>query len=444
MRILTSTDAPPLLQRLVQVQPGELPALVWSFLYFFSLLCGYYVLRPVRDEMGIQGGIENLQWVFTGTFVVMLAAVPLYGWSVARLPRRYLLPAVYLFFIAILLGFYLLMRTDLAPEATARAFFIWASVFNLFVVSVFWSFMADLFSNVQARRLFGFIAAGGSAGAVTGPALTTVLAPMLGPANLLLVASAFLAIALLCIRRLLVWSGSVTQPANTAQATVMARGTGGSLWAGLRQVLASSYLQGICLYILLYSTLSTFLYFEQAHIVQNAFDQPGERTRLFAAVDLAVNSLAIFVQLFFTARVVRRFGVGGTLALVPLGVAAGLVALGAFPGLIALFSVQILRRAGNYAVSRPAREMLFTVVNREQRYKAKNVIDTLVYRAGDAASAWLYTGLVSLGLGLSAIAYIGVPLALLWACNGTLLGRRQEQLRKHVNKGSSAYEYGKD
>ena len=152
MKILTARDAPPLLQRLVQVQPGELPALVWSFLYFFSLLCGYYVLRPVRDEMGIQGGIENLQWVFTGTFVVMLAAVPLYGWGVARLPRRYLLPAVYLFFITILLGFYLLMRTGLVPEATARAFFIWASVFNLFVVSVFWGFMADLFSNVQVRR----------------------------------------------------------------------------------------------------------------------------------------------------------------------------------------------------------------------------------------------------------------------------------------------------
>jgi AAA family ATP:ADP antiporter len=427
----TESGAPPLLQRLLPARPGELRALAWSFLYFFSLLCGYYVLRPVRDEMGIQGGVEQLQWVFTGTFVVMLAVVPLYGWAVARLPRRRLLPAVYLFFIANLLVFHLLMDAGLAPAATARAFFIWVSVFNLFVVSVFWSFMADLFSNVQARRLFGFIAAGGSAGAVTGPALTTALAPLLGPANLLLVSAAFLAVALLCIGRLLAWSA--TAPGNTDQAAA-ARGTGGGLWAGLRQVLVSRYLLGICLYVLLYTTLSTFLYFEQAHIVRDAFDDPGERTRLFAAIDLAVNALTIVVQLFLTARIVRWLGVGGTLALVPLGVAAGLVALGAFPGLVALVSVQVLRRAGGYAVSRPAREMLFTVVDREQRYKAKNVIDTLVYRGGDAASAWLYTGLAALGFGLGAIAFIGVPLALLWAYNGVVLGRRQERLHERATE----------
>ena len=427
----TATNTP-LLQRLVSYRPGELRGLGWSFLYFFSLLCGYYVLRPVRDEMGIQGGVENLQWVFTGTFLVMLAAVPLYGWAVARLPRRRLLPAVYLFFIANLLVFYLLLRTDLAPAASARAFFIWVSVFNLFVVSVFWSFMADLYSNAQARRLFGFIAAGGSAGAVTGPALTTALAPLLGPSNLLLVAAGFLSAAMLSIGRLLAWSA--TRPGKDEQAAAAARGTGGSLWAGLRQLLVSRYLLGICLYILLYTTLSTFLYFEQAHIVKAAFDDPGERTRLFAAIDLAVNVLTIVVQLFFTARVLRWFGVGGTLAFVPLGVAAGLVALGAFPGLVALFSVQVLRRAGSYAISRPARELLFTVVGREERYKAKNVIDTLVYRGGDAASAWLYTGLASLGLGLGAIAFIGVPLALLWAYNGILLGRSQEVLRERQNE----------
>jgi AAA family ATP:ADP antiporter len=434
---MTTTGATAWLQRLLPARAGEVRALAWSFLYFFSLLCGYYVLRPVRDEMGIQGGVENLQWVFTGTFVVMLAAVPLYGWAVGRLPRRRLLPAVYLFFIANLLVFYLLMDAGVAPAATARAFFIWVSVFNLFVVSVFWSFMADLYNNAQARRLFGFIAAGGSAGAVTGPALTTVLAPLLGPANLLLVSTAFLAVALLCIGRLLAWSA--TPAANSTRAAAAAHGTGGGLWAGLRQVLVSRYLLGICLYILLYTTLSTFLYFEQAHIIRDAFADPGERTRVFAAIDLAVNSLTIVLQVLLTAHVVRWIGVGGTLALVPLGVAAGLVALGAFPGLVALVSLQVLRRAGNYAVSRPAREMLFTVVNREERYKAKNVIDTLVYRGGDAASAWLYTGLAALGLGLGAIAYLGVPLALLWAYNGVLLGRRQERLRELGNTGEKAY-----
>jgi len=436
---MSSVTRQPLLQRLVQVQRGEVSALVWSFLYFFSLLCGYYVLRPVRDEMGIQGGVENLQWVFSGTFVVMLAAVPLYGWAVARLPRRRLLPAVYLFFIANLLGFYLFMRAGIAPVAAARAFFIWVSVFNLFVVSVFWSVMADIFSNAQARRLFGFIAAGGSAGAVTGPALTTLLAPQLGPTNLLLVSAGFLSITLLCIARLL--KGDAERPGGTAQTSAGAQGTGGGLWAGLRQVLASRYLLGICLYVLLYTTLSTVLYFEQAHIVKAAFEDSGQRTAFFAGIDLAVNTLTVLAQIFVTARVVRWLGVGGALAFLPLGVAAGLIALGAFPGLVVLVTVQVLRRAGHYAVSRPAREMLFTVVGREERYKAKSVIDTLVYRGGDAASAWLYTGLSALGLGLSAIAFIGVPIALVWAYNGMRLGRRQDRLRERIN-GRRRAEHG--
>jgi len=424
--------------RVVQVRPQELRPLVWSFLYFFALLCGYYLLRPVRDEMGIQGGVENLHWVFTGTFLVMLAAVPLYGWAVARLPRRRLLPAVYLFFIATLLAFHLLMRAGLAPAATARAFFIWVSVLNLFVVSVFWSFMADIYSNTEARRLFGPIAAGGSAGAVTGPVLTTALAPLIGPANLLLVSAAFLVAALLCIRQLLAWSATKSETA--AQGSRVERGTGGSLWAGLREVSASRYLLGICLYVLLYTTLSTFLYFEQAHIVREAFDEPGARTALFAAIDLAVNVLTVLAQLFVTARLVHWLGVAGTLALVPLGLAVGLTALGAFPGLIALVAVQVLRRAGNYAMAKPAREMLFTVVEREERYKAKSVIDTLVYRGGDAASAWLYAGLSALGLGLGAIAFLGVPLALAWAYNGVRLGRAQERLRKQLNERRVAHD----
>lgn len=425
--------------RLVQVRPDELRVLAWSFLYFFSLLCSYYILRPVRDEMGIQGGVENLQWVFSGTFIVMLAAVPLYGWAVARLPRRRLLPAVYLFFIANLLVFYVLMRAGIAPAATARAFFIWVSVFNLFVVSVFWSFMADIFSNAQARRLFGFIAAGGSAGAVTGPALTTVLAPSLGPTNLLLISTLFLLVTLVCIRQLLKGTAPGMNTAGMNTTDQVEQGTGGGLWAGLRQVLASRYLLGICLYVLLYTTLSTFLYFEQAHIVKAAFADSGERTRLFAAIDLAVNALTIGAQVFFTARVVRWLGVSGALALIPLGVAAGLLALGAFPGLVVLVAVQVLRRAGQYAISKPAREMLFTVVERETRYKAKSVIDTLVYRGGDAASAWLYAGLSALGLGLSAIAFIGVPLALVWAYNGVLLGRRQERLREQLEQRSAEH-----
>lgn len=408
-----------------RMAPGEGTAALWAFAYFFALLSSYYILRPVRDEMGILGGVENLHWLFTGTFVAMLAAVPLYGVAVRRWPRRHLLPRVYLFFILNLLVFYGLFRAGLAEAWLARAFFIWLSVFNLFVVSVFWSFMADLFSNAQARRLFGFVAAGGSAGAIAGPALTAGLAATLGTVNLLLVSAALLGLAVVCIHGLLAWDNP-QRPGGDPRAEAA---LGGSALAGFTLLLRSPYLLGIALFILLYTTLSTFLYFEQAHIVRAAFSDSTQRTALFAGIDLAVNTLTVLAQLFLTGRLVERMGLAATLALIPAFLMVGFAALGAAPVLGVLVAVQVLRRAGNYAIARPAREMLFTVVDRESRYKAKNVIDTVVYRGGDALSGWAFAGLTALGLGLSAIAWLGVPLAAAWLAVGLWLGRRQEQLR---------------
>ena len=389
------------LTRLVSVEAGEWRALCWSFAYFFSLLCGYYILRPVRDAMGIAGGVQQLQWLFTGTFVAMLAAMPLYGWVTSRFPRRRFLPYVYYFFIANLLLFYALFEAGDPGAWVARAFFIWASVYNLFVVSVFWSFMADLYSNPQARRLFGFIAAGGTA--------------------------AFLVVAVLCIHRLIAWRKQVPA-AQTEQAVGEERAMGGGILAGIRLVACSPYLLGICLLMLLFTTLSTFLYFQQAQIVRDSFVNSAERTAVFAAIDLTVNSLTILLQVFLTARIVRMLGVGGTLALIPLLLAAGFTALGMAPVLAVLIVVQILRRAGEYAITRPAREMLYVVLAREEKYKAKNFIDTVVYRGGDAVSGWAYAGLRALGLGLGAIAFIAVPLALVWAWVAFKIGRRQEAL----------------
>ena len=429
--------------RAVGAEPGELPALLVAFAYFFSLLCAYYILRPLRDEMGIQGGVEQLQWTFTGTFVAMLLAVPLFGWAVARYPRRRLLPVVYGFFIANLLIFYALFQGDWARPWVARAFFIWVSVFNLFIVSVFWSFMADVFSNAQARRLFGVIAAGGSAGAVVGPALTAVLSTRVGTAELLLVSVAFLLACLLCVRALLRWRRrpgtagapdmrNVTQGADDADAAIH-----GGVLEGAVRVLRSPYLLAICLFVLLYTSLSTFLYFEQAHIVRAAFDDPARRTALFAGIDLAVNALTLLAQLFVTARLIARLGLGATLALVPLGLAAGFAVLAVQPALGVLVALQVLRRAGNYAFTRPGREILFTVLPRTDKYKSKNFIDTVVYRGGDALSAWAFAGLAGLGLGLSAIAWLAVPLALLWAGLGVWLGRRQEALRRNPSSPAS-------
>ncbi len=419
-------------RRLVAVEPGEVAALLWSFAYFFLLLCSYYILRPLRDEMGIAGGVQQLPWVFTGTFVAMLTAVPLFGWCAARFSRRKLLPVVYYFFAANLLLFYALFQFEGHAALTARAFFIWVSVFNLFVVSVFWSFMVDLYTNAQARRLFGFVAAGGSAGAVTGPLLTASLVKSFGPVNLLPVSCALLLAAVVCIHRLVRWAQ--TPPRTESESVQAGRPLGGSMWAGFALVARTPYLLGIGLFIWLFTTLSTFLYFEQAHIVSATYADPADRTQLFALIDLGVNVLTITIQVFLTGRLLKWLGVPLTLALVPLFSAAGFIALGAAPVLPVLVAFQIARRAGDYAVMRPTREILFTVVGRETKYKAKNFIDTVVYRGGDAISGWAFAGLKALGLGLTGIAVLSVPLALLWAWLGIRLGRRQEALRGSVVK----------
>lgn len=419
------------LQRLVAVEPQEVRALLWAFSYFFALLCSYYIVRPMRDEMGVAGGVENLQWLFTGTFLAMLAAVPLFGWATSRYSRRTFLPLVYGFFIANLLLFFVLFRSGLTHAWVARAFFIWASVFNLFIVSVFWSYMADLFDDNQAKRLFGFIAAGGTAGALAGPALTATLAIPLGPTNLLPVSAALLGWAVLCIHRLGAWSDNPDHKGGTngndrTSDDFSSPALGGGALAGLKLVARSPYLLGICLLILLYTTLSTFLYFQQAQIVRDSFSDPAKRTTVFAAMDFATNGLTIIIQVFLTGRIVKALGMPWALALIPLLLGAGFLALGFAPVLAVLVTVQVLRRAGNYAIMKPSREMLFVVIGREEKYKAKNVIDTVIYRSGDVVSAWAYTGLQALGLGLSAIAFLAVPLTGLWAFICYRLGRTQE------------------
>ena len=423
--------------RAIQVEPGEIRALSWSFLYFFVLLCAYYIVRPMRDEMGILGGVENLQWMFTGTLLAMTAAVPLFGWVSSRFPRRQFLPFVYFFFILTLLAFYSMMGGHVAEHIVARAFFIWASVFNLFVVSVFWSFMNDIFSNAQARRLFGVIAAGGTAGALTGPALTTLLVEPMGTRNLLLVSAALLSVAIVCITQLSSWSAQQPDSEERVSTEVAEKPMGGGIWHGIQLVIQSPYLIGICFLMLLFTSLATFLYFMQAQIVRDAFSSSSDRTALFAVIDLSVNALTLLFQFFFTSRLVKWLGLGVVLAIVPLLLATGFVALGIAPVLTVLVVVQVIRRAGNYAITRPAREMLYVVLGREEKYKAKNFIDTVVYRTGDAISAWLYAGLRSLGVGLSAIAFIAVPLALVWAWLGFGLGKQQNQLaNEHEGKST--------
>lgn len=435
------------LLKTVQVEPGEGRALLWSFSYFFALLCSYYIVRPMRDEMGILGGVENLQWLFTGTLLAMTAAIPLFGWVSSRFPRRQFLPYVYFFFIITLLLFYSLMGGQDAPAYVARAFFIWTSVFSLFVVSVFWSFMTDLYSNAQARRLFGFIAAGGTVGALTGPALTALLVQPLGARNLLLLSALFLSWAIVCIARLSVWSESTVTGKDEPPVRQNEELIRGGLWAGVGLVVRSPYLLGICLLMLLFTTLATFLYFMQAQFIRDAFTDSAQRVAVFASIDLAVNALTLVVQVFLTSRLIKWFGLAAVLAIIPVLLAIGFTLLGIAPVLVVLLVVQVVRRAGNYAVMRPAREMLYVVLKREEKYKAKNFIDTVVYRSGDAISAWVYAGMRSLGMSLSAIALIAVPLALVWAWVAFGLGRKQTRIAENEllsDGGAEDEKYSKD
>jgi len=420
------------LGRVLVLRPGEGRALAWSFGYFFCLLAGYYVLRPLRDEMGIAGGVRNLQWLFTATFVAMLVAVPVFGAMVARLPRRRFVPLVYHFFVANIAIFWLLLSLDIGTVHVARVFFVWISVFNLFAVSVFWSFMADLYASEQGKRLFGFIAAGGSAGALLGPALTVGLAVPLGPVNLLIVAALFLELAVLCARRL----ESAAASAGSAQlapaaAPAAATALGGGWFAGIAMVLRSPYLAGIALWVSLLSLAGTFLYFQQANIVAAASDDPGVRTRIFASIDLAIGILTIIVQFFATGRLMARFGVGRAAALLPLVFGLGFLALAFTPMLLVVVAFQALQRTANFALSNPAREVLFTVLEREEKYKAKNVIDIVVFRGADAASGWLFALLRGAGLELSAISLATVPLAAAWLVLALALGRAHERRARH-------------
>lgn len=443
------------LQRIVAVQDSEIRALLWSCAYFFCVLASYSVLRPLREQMGIKGGTQNLKWLFTGTFVGMLIANPLYAAIVTRYPRRKFIPIAYHFFSLNLLGFYLALRFLPADSAAnvARVFFVWLSVFNLFVISVFWSFMADIFGLEQSKRLFGFIAVGGSLGAIAGSGLTVALAEFIGPVNLFWLSIVFLQGAVLAVRVLVRVCNVEDEFAPRARApaaipaavpleqTAFVEGAErGGLFTGIQLVLRSPYLQGICLYLFFYTLSSTFLYFEQAHIVEAAVTSDAGRTELFASIDFWVNVISIAIQIFLTGRIIRAFGVGFMLFSQPLLALVAFACLGWSPTLGVIVAIQVILRASNFAMAKPARETLYTVVGREAKYKSKSFIDTFIYRGGDALGGWAFDGLQKLALSLSQIAFIGVPIAVAWIAVGVLLGKKQERLAEARGEVSSSGE----
>jgi ATP:ADP antiporter, AAA family len=431
-----------LAQRAIYVREGEIAALVFSCAYFFLILTAYYILRPIRDEMGVAGGVQNLAFLFTGTLIGTLILHPFYARLVSQLPRRRFIAIAYRFFILKLVGFFLLFSFSDPKQSVwvGRFFFIWLSIFNLFIISVFWSFMADIYRPAQSKRLFGVVAVGGTLGALLGSTITTSLVGVLGAVNLLLVSALFLEFAVRVSRALDRHEESLAQEAHAeaveappdeiyeAPPDPKAHGReiiGGGVTEGIRHVLKSPYLLGIAALMLMYTIAATFLYFQRIDVVARVFaDDPQGRIQLFAGMDLATNILTLGTQIFLTGRLLRWFGVGFGLAFLPAVSLIGFGILGAAPLLAVIVVFEVLRRAGNFALSRPAREVLYTVLPRTDKYKAKNFNDTFVYRAGDQIGSWSYTAMAWLGLGLSGLALTMVPLSLAWFLLALWLGKQ--------------------
>jgi AAA family ATP:ADP antiporter len=469
-----------LVTRSVDLREGEGAALGWSFAYYFLLLCSYYILRPIRDEMGIAGGVDNLAWLFTGTLVGMLLIHPVFTSLVKSLPRKRFVPLTYRFFIANLVIFFVLFQVVPIEDSVwiGRIFFIWVSIFNLFVISVFWSFMTDIYRSAQSKRLFGMLAVGGTVGAMTGSGITSALVQALGPVNLLLISALMLEaaarvsgalekaeqeLALAALRdeqedkdkvqvKEELFAGEPA-PTDTGNPTRSGNPTervpetdsgdadrqarvrqqvadkqqeviGGGVLDGVRDVLRSPYLLGIALLMLLFTVTSTYLYFMQLDVVSGASEDSRVRTQLLANIDLIVNIITLITQLFLTGRILRWLGVGLSLAFLPLLSLIGFGLVGVAPALAVVLVFQIVRRAGNFAIQRPSREVLYTVLPRTEKYKAKNFNDTFVYRVGDQVGAWSYTLMGSLGLGVSGLALSMVPVSAVWLLLALWLGAK--------------------
>jgi len=433
------------LKKIIPVEREEWGPVLLATGYGFCILFSYYILRAVRDEISAADR-GNLQYLWTVVFFVMLLAVPLYSALVSRFSRGFFIPLANRFFALNLVAFYVALEF-LPLEARPwidRVFYVWASVFALFVVTVFWGFIVDLFRDHQGKRVFGFIAVGSSLGGIFGSLLTSQIAELVPTFLLLLIAVVPLEAA-----AWLAWL--LHRRAGEGQETLRQEGPDripGGAWSGIGVVFRSPYLRAIAGYIFLMTFASTVLYFQQADLVGEAIADRGARTVFFARIDLAVNVLTIGAQGLLAAHVIRWIGIGLSLAFLPALAFLGFLGLGTYPLLAVLVGLQVLYRSGRYALTRPAREVLFTVVNREERYKSKAFIDAAVYRGGDLVNGWIYTGLSNLGLAVGAISLVAMPVMVVWVGLGLFLGKAQEERVSAIREekltppGSAAREGG--
>lgn len=424
------------LHHFVSVKPREVPALLAACAYFFLILCAYYIIRPIRDEMVIANGVANIQWILLATVVALLLLTPVFGWVTTRFKTRQFLSYCTLFFASHLVVFFFLFNVEERPALVTQAFYVWVNVFNMFIVSLFWSFMNDVFGREQAKRLFAFIAAGGTAGAICGPIITRSLVQTVGLAPLLLISATILGVSIILILWLIRWQNDDYDESSSTH-KVKNKALKGGVLGGLTLIARSPYLAGICVFVLLYAVSITFVQIRQAELIEAAYSVPEKRTELFASIDLAVNVLVLIFQLFLTSKLIRWLGFRITLVLVPMGITVGFLLMSIMPLLAVMIGLEIFRRAGDYSIMKPAREMLFSVVSREEKYKAKNFIDTTVLRTSSASSAWIYAAVRSIGSAGTAVAGVSMALGLAWCITAFWLGR-QFNLKQNEQKSQDS------
>lgn len=420
--------------RFLGIEAGEFAAVAWSFVYFFCVMAAYYMLRSVRESMAIVSGVANIPWLFTGTFIAMVPTTLLFGWVTSRFPRRQFLPWVYYFFIVNILLFFAAFnaaeRELLDPVWIGRVFFVWLSVFNLFIVSVFWSFMADIYSKEQSRRLFGVISAGGGAGALLGPLVTGLLVVPIGFENLLPLSALLLLFSVYCVHRLRNWgnrSALTSAPAEANDSELI----GGSAWAGLQLVITTRYFAVIAIALVSANFLGAVLYMYMAQLVGEAYDTTDKQTQVFAFIDFTSNALAFVGQLLLVKHSVRYLGIGVTLALLPIVSVVGFALLALNPVLAVMVVLQVVRRSLTFGFAKPASDMLYGVVSKEAKYKAKNFIETVIYRGGDVFSTWTIKFLGAFGL--SGISLVCIPIAIVWTMLALWIGNEYRRRDYAIN-----------
>jgi AAA family ATP:ADP antiporter len=431
----TTLPRPGLLSRIFGIERHEYAAVAWSFAYFFFVLSSYYIIRPVREEMGVGSGPNTIPYLFIGTFITMIFATSAFGWVASRYPRRVFLPWVYVFFIANMLVFWAVFAQSRGAGDDyvwlGRIFFVWVSVFNLFVVSVFWSFMADIYTREQGRRLFGLITSGGSIGALIGGVATSMLVTRIGFHNLLLLSAAVLLAAVFCIGRLKDWVHHEHED-EIEQTVETSTPLGGSALAGLTHLMSSRYFLAIALLSVIASLLGTALYMFRAELIETAILSPDERTLFFSNMNIAQNILALIAQMFLVKQVVTRFGIGRSLSLFPLASIIGFAALALEPTLMAVAILDVVRRGLGFGFAKPSTDMLYSVVTPEEKYKTKNAIDTAIYRGGDVIGTWTIKALSILGMSMAAISFFMLPFAVISAAVALWLGRDYKRRAKEL------------